>query len=525
MTARTVWRTICAIDEILPDSGVAALIGDEQVAVFRVGSEDTVYALGNHDPFSGTNVLSRGIVGDIGGVLVVASPIYKQHFRLEDGVALEDPAVRIPSYPARVYKGAVQVSISVSAVTRSSARLRLVMIGNGMAGMRVIEELCRIAPDRYDITIFGAEPEGNYNRIMLSSLLADECSRDDLTLHSPLWYAEEGIRLVLGDPVISIDRARREVRSAAGEVISYDRLLLAVGSSPNQLRVKGATLPGVMTFRDLSDVEAMKTAASQGRDAVVIGGGLLGLEAAYGLIKLGMDVTVVHSKPFLMERQLDAFGAELLKASLEQKGMKFRLSAKTEALEGDEGVSHVRLSDGSRLKADLVVLAIGITPNVLLAQEASLQVNRGILVDDTMQTFDPRIYAVGECCEHRAKMYGLVAPLYEQARVCAAHLAGAGHVRYAGSTTSTSLKVTGIEVFAAGDLSGEGAEELVMRDAAGCVYKRLVVRDERLAGALLVGDASDGAWYHDLICSQENIAPIRDRMLFGRAHVEIPKAA
>jgi NAD(P)H-dependent nitrite reductase small subunit len=523
--ARAVWRTVCAIDEILPDSGVAALIGDMQIAVFRIGASDTVYALGNHDPFSGANVLARGIVGDIGGVLVVASPIYKQHFRLEDGISLEDPAVTAQSYPARVYKGAVQVSIQVDAVASSSSRMRLVMVGNGMAGMRVIEELCRIAPDRYDITIFGAEPEGNYNRIMLSSLLSGECSRDDLSLHAPAWYATEGIRLVIDDPIVAIDRARRQVRSAAGEVVGYDKLLLAVGSSPNGLSVPGAALRGVTTFRDLSDVEAMKTAALHGGEAVVIGGGILGLEAAHGLLQRGMEVTVVHSKPFLMERQLDAFGAELLQRSLEQKGMKFCLGAKTEALEGDEAVCHVLLSDGSRLKADLVILAIGIAANVSLAREASLQVNRGILVDDTMQTFDPRIYAVGECCEHRGQVYGLVGPVYEQAHVCAAHLAGVGHVRYAGSKTSTALKVTGIQVFAAGDTVGEGAEELVLRDAATCVYKRLILRDDRLVGALMIGDATDGAWYHELICSQESIGPIRDRILFGRGHVELAQAA
>jgi len=525
VSARTLWRTVCALDEIIPDMGVAALVCGEQIALFRVGKSDQVYALGNRDPFSGANVIARGIIGDIDGKLVVASPIYKQHFGLADGVALEDASVSVPTYPVRVCKGAVQVAVPVASVAASPARARLVMVGNGLAGMRVIEELLRIAPDRYDITIVSAEPFGNYNRIMLSSYLANECSREELSLNEPPWYEAEGIALHVGDEAIAIDRAKRVVMTRLGHALSYDRLLLATGSSANRLSIPGAELEGVMTFRDLGDVEALRHKAKSARHAVVIGGGLLGLEAAHGLQKQGMSVTVVHSKSHLMERQLDAFGAELVMQSLKARGIDFRLGATTALFRGKNRIEQVVLASGEVLSAEIVVLAVGIAPNVGLARKAGLEVRRGICVSDTLQTFDPRIYAVGECCEHRGMTYGIVAPLFEQARVCAAHLAGAGHLAYSGSEPACSLKVTGIEVFQAGSTDVTGSEELIMRDPAACVYKRLVIANSRLAGVILVGDASDGPWYHELILKKHNIAHMRDRLLFGRAHADIPQAA
>ena len=525
MSARILWRTICALDEIWPDSGVAALIGSEQVAIFRLGESEEVYALGNHDPFSEANVLARGITGDLGGEPVVASPVYKQHFRLRDGVCVEDAAVSVPIYPVRVYNGAVQLGVTVAAAS-SERRQRLVMIGNGMAGMRVIEDLLRIAPDAYDITIFGAEPHGNYNRILLSPVLAGEKRFEDIVLHDLAWYARQGITLHTGDVVVSIDRNKRLVRTRSGIEAGYDRLLLATGSTPNRLPIPGKDLPGVITFRDVADVGLMMDASRQQRHAVVIGGGLLGLEAANGLLQQGMDVTVVHKTETLMERQLDAYAASLLRRSLESRGIKFVLGATTAAVEGEERVTGLRFADGSRVPADLVVMTAGVTPNAVLAAAAGIQCGRGVLVDDTLQTYDPRVYAVGECVQHRNATYGLVAPLWEQARVCAAHLAGFGHLRYSGSVVSTSLKVTGIELFSGGNFSGgEGCEVLILRDPEAGIYKRIVLKDNRICGALLYGDARDGSWYLELINDRRDIGPLRDRLLFGRAYADVQAAA
>ena len=525
MSGRILWRTICALDEIWPDSGVAALVGKEQIAVFRLGETEEVYALGNSDPFSQANVLARGITGDLGGEPVVASPVYKQHFRLRDGVCVEDTAISVPIYPVRVYNGAVQLGLALASAS-PQRRQRLVMIGNGMAGMRVIEDLLRIAPDAYDITIFGAEPHGNYNRILLSPVLAGEKRFEDIVLHDLSWYARQGITLHTGDPVLSIDRIKRLVRTRSGVEAGYDRLLLATGSTPNRLPIPGKDLPGVITFRDVADVGLMLNASRERRHAVVIGGGLLGLEAANGLLQRGMEVTVVHRSEVLMERQLDAYAASLLLRSLESRGIRFMLGAKTIAVEGKERATAVSFADGGSIPADLVVMTAGVTPNAALAATAGIQCGRGVLVDDTMQTYDPRVYAVGECVQHRNATYGLVAPLWEQARVCAAHLAGFGHLRYTGSIVSTSLKVTGIELFSGGNFSGgEGCEVLILRDPEAGIYKRIVLRDNRVCGVLLYGDARDGSWYLELMNDKRDVGPLRDRLLFGRAYADVQAAA
>jgi nitrite reductase (NADH) large subunit len=369
--------------------------------------------------------------------------------------------------------------------------------------------------------VFGAEPRGNYNRILLSPVLAGEQRPQDIMLHPPAWYAEHSITLHAGDPVVAIDRVRRRVTAASGMQADYDRLLLATGSEPILLPLPGHELPGVTTFRDLDDVDRMLTAAAAGGRAVVIGGGLLGLEAASGLARRGMAVTVVHLVDRLMERQLDAEAAALLRHSLEARGIDVRLCAQTEAILGGEHVTGVRLADGNALPAELVVMAVGIRPSIRLAQAAGLRCARGVLVNDTLQTFDPRVYAVGECVQHRNATYGLVAPLWEQARVCAQHLAQQGHGRYTGSLLATQLKVSGVEVFSAGDFSGgEGVDELVLRDPRRGVYKRLLLRDNRIVGSVLYGDARDGNWYFELMAQGRDVTPLRDRLLFGRAFCE-----
>lgn len=399
-------------------------------------------------------------------------------------------------------------------------RPKLVVVGNGMAGMRAVEELLDLAPDRYEITVYGSEPRGNYNRILLSPLLSAEKTLDEIMLNRPEWYAERGIALRSGCRVERIDRTRRVVVAEDGSEEPYDRLLLATGSNPFMLPLPGADLPGVLAYRDVDDVESMIQAAQRYRNAVVIGGGLLGLEAAYGLQQRGMRVTVVHVLDTLMERQLDATAAGLLRRSLESRGLEFRMPVATEAILGSERVEAVRFRDGSEIPADLVIMAVGIRPNVEVAKKSGLACDRGVLVDDTMQTFDPSIYAVGECVQHRGACYGLVAPLFEQARVVANHLAEFGIGRYPGSQVSTKLKVTGIDLFSAGDFIGdEESEELTFIDAARGVYKKLVVRDNRIRGAVLYGNTVDGPWYFQLLRDGTDISDFRDNLLFGQAHI------
>ncbi len=394
---------------------------------------------------------------------------------------------------------------------------RLVLVGNGMAGVRVLEELLELAPDRYEITVFGAEPWPNYNRIMLSPVLAGEKSVEEIILNDAAWYQERGIALHTGDPVVEIDRVKRRVVSASGRQVPYDRLLLATGSNPFIVPVPGSDLPGVLGFRDIADVEAMQAAARRYRKAAVIGGGLLGLEAANGLMANGMEVTVVHLMDILMERQLDATAARMLQASLEARGMRFLMETQTAAVLGEERATGLRFADGSEIEADLVVMAVGIRPNIDLAQKAGLYCERGLVVNDTMQTFDPRIYGVGECVQHRGQCYGLVAPLFEQAKVAANHLAELGIARYEGSVTSTKLKVTGIDLFSAGEFNeGPGDETLVLQDPARNVYKKLVVRDDRIRGAVMFGDTLDGTWYFQLLREGADISDFRKTILFGQ---------
>ena len=415
---------------------------------------------------------------------------------------------------------------------------KLVMIGNGMAGVRTLEELFKLAPDMYDVTVFGAEPHPNYNRILLSPVLAGEQTLQDIVLNDWSWYEEHHITLHAGWTVTAVDRQRRVVhaRNAQGDTcqIPYDRLLMATGSNPFILPIAGNTLEGVLAYRDIADTQAMIDSAQTYQHAVVIGGGLLGLEAANGLMLRGMQVTVVHVLPTLMERQLDAVAGKMLQKSLEDRGLKFLMGAQTQALvghqnEGQSGrVKAVQFKDGREIPADLVVMAVGIRPNTSLAQDMHLHCDRGIVVDDTMQTVtDARIYSVGECAAHRGVAYGLVAPLFEQAKVAANHLAQFGIGRYTGSLTSTKLKVTGIDLFSAGNFLGSASgraedancEEILMSDPSAGVYKKLVVQNDRLVGACLYGDTVDGSWYFKLLRDGRSVADIRDQLMFGESNI------
>ena len=411
---------------------------------------------------------------------------------------------------------------------------KLVMIGNGMAGVRTIEELLKISPELYDITVFGAEPHPNYNRILLSPVLAGEQTLEEIILNDWSWYTDNGITLHTGWTVTSVDRVKRVVHAtnAAGETLSagYDRLIMATGSNPFILPIPGKDLQGVLAYRDIADTQAMIDAATKYKHAVVIGGGLLGLEAANGLMKRGMTVSVVHVMPTLMERQLDEVAGKLLQQSLQQRGMSFLMGAQTQELVGDQDegkggrVKAIRFKDGSEVPADLVVMAVGIRPNTALAESMRLHVNRGIVVNDTLQTTtDPRIYAVGECAAHRGIAYGLVAPLFEQGKVLANHLAQFGIGRYVGSLTSTKLKVTGIDLFSAGEfMGGEGTEEITMSDPTapnGGVYKKLVLKGDKLVGACLYGDTVDGSWYFKLLRDGRSVKDIREKLMFGESNI------
>jgi nitrite reductase (NADH) large subunit len=408
-------------------------------------------------------------------------------------------------------------------VNLSVKKSKLVMVGNGMAGVRTIEELLKIAPELYDVTVFGAEPHPNYNRILLSPVLAGEQTLDEIVLNSWDWYKDNNITLHAGKKVVEVDRIKRIVRSEDGTEVEYDRLLMCTGSNPFMLPVPGKDLQGVIAYRDIADTNAMIDAAKKYKKAVVIGGGLLGLEAANGLMLRGMDVTVIHVMPWLMERQLDDVAGGLLRKSLEDRGLTFMMGAQTQELipDKDGRVMALKFKDGKEIPADLVVMAVGIRPNVELAQSMRLHCDKGIVVNDTMQTVtDARIYSVGECAAHRGIAYGLVAPLFEQAKVAANHLAQFGIGRYQGSLTSTKLKVTGIDLFSAGNFTGgEGFEEIVMSDPFGGVYKKLVLKDDKLVGACLYGDTVDGSYYFKLLRDGKNVSDIRDKLMFGEAAI------
>lgn len=517
------WVEVCALDDITPNTGVGALIEGQSVALFRVGHEKRIYALSNKDPFSQANVMCRGIIGDLQGERVIASPIYKQHFSLATGRCLEDKDQKLLVFPTKIENGRVWVGSvpQKTYITNNGAaqeKLKLVLIGNGLAGMRCLEDLLDMAPDRYDVTVIGEEPWGNYNRIMLSPVLSGEKTIDDIMLHPHAWYSDKGIQFIADDPAVKIDRTRKVVHTEKGESVDYDRLIIATGSSPFIPPVQGVDLKGVISFRDIYDVNTMIKYCESKKNAVVIGGGLLGLEAAYGLKQRGMNVTVLHLMDRIMERQLDGRASRMLRHSIEQKGINIITEANTEVLIGEDGhVSQVRLKDGTVLDADLVIFAVGIRPNIALAQSAGLRCNRGILVNDTMQTFDPSIYAVGECIEHRNQTFGLVEPLWGQAFICATHLAEHGSLTFKSPTVPTQLKVSGVDVFSAGNFEPkEDYEDIILNDDKRQIYKRIIIQKDKVIGAVLFGDTEDGMWYAELIADQTPVSTFRNKLLFGK---------
>lgn len=401
----------------------------------------------------------------------------------------------------------------------------LVIVGNGMAAARLVDELVKSALGRYAIAVIGDEPRLAYNRVLLSSVLAGETASHDIELKPASWWRDRGVTLKYGCIATEIDVGRRELKIENDESIEFSKLVLATGSTAIRLNVPGADLPGVNTFRDSRDVDLLLTLAANRKRVVVIGGGLLGLEAAYGLAKAGAPITLVHLMDRLMERQLDAPAAHLLKSLVERKGIDVLLNANTARILGESRVEGVELADGRQIEADAVIFAAGIRPNVTLAKQAGIAVNRGIVVDDILQTSVSGIFALGECAEHRSLCYGLVEPAYEQARVLARHLSGR-EAAYSGSVVATNLKVSGVSVFSAGDfLAADGSESIVLNDAKRGTYKKLVIAEGRLTGAVLIGDVTDALWYLELIRAREPVARIRKAMMFGRALALGSKAA
>ncbi len=405
----------------------------------------------------------------------------------------------------------------------------LVVIGNGMAAARFAEEMAKRALGRYAIAVIGDEPRLAYNRVLLSSVLAGETTSQEIELKSAAWWRDRGVTVTYGCAATAIDLAQRTVQLADGASVGFSKLVIATGSTPLRLTVPGADLPGVHTFRDSRDVDRLLKLADAKTRVVVVGGGLLGLEAAYGLAKAGAKVTLIHLMDSLMERQLDAPAAALLKQLVEQKGIEILLGANTKQVLGSEHVQGIELADGRTIAAEAVIFAAGIRPNVALAKAAGVPVNRGIVVDDQLRTGSADVYALGECAEHGGTCYGLVEPAYEQARVLADHLAD-GSSGYSGSVMATNLKVSGVSVFSAGDFQGAADTELLLfNDARRGTYKKLVVKDGVLAGAVLVGDTQDALWYLDLIRTQTPITAMRSAMMFGRSlalpDIVQPKAA
>ncbi len=392
---------------------------------------------------------------------------------------------------------------------------KLILIGSGMVGARFIERLLVEAPEKYDIRVFNKEPVGGYNRIMLSPVLAGEKPLPDIMTHDENWFEARSVHLHTSTEIVGIDQQAKTVTTHQGDEYAYDTLIIATGSSPFIIPVPGHDLPGVVAFRDIRDVNLMIDVSQKKQKAVVIGGGLLGLEAANGLIKRGMDVTVVHLGDVLMEMQMDAVSGKLLQKSLEEGGMKFIMQGQTSEILGDSHVTGVKMADGRMADADLVVMAVGIRPNVGVGKKMGLEVNRGIVVNDQLQTSKPDVYALGECVEHRGQLYGLVAPLYEQAQVLAETLAGK-EAAYQGSFVSTKLKVTGISLFSAGDFSdSEGSESLVYKDLTQNVYRKVVLKENKIQGAVLFGDVTGSNWIFENLVSQENVSAYRDTLVFG----------
>ena len=395
---------------------------------------------------------------------------------------------------------------------------KLVVIGNGMSGLRTIEDLLEITKDKYEITIYGEEPHVNYNRIMLSYILSAEKTFEDTIINHQSWYEQNSITLNKGDKIISIDRKNKTIESQSGKIEPYDKLLIATGSTAFIPKIPGNELKNVIAFRTKADVDAIMQTINKDKTAVVVGGGLLGLEAAYGIAKHGIKTILVHRSGSILSQQLDSTGGKLLQKNLEKYGIEFKLNTTIKEISGNEIIEKVEFTDGVCVESNLVVFATGIVPNTALASQAELSTNKGILVDDFLKTSDDSIFAIGECVEHDGNTYGLVAPLYEQAKILAKVLANKKTDGYEGSTLSTRLKISGVDLFSAGDYLGDvTTEDLILLDEKAGIYKKLVIYEDKIIGIVLYGDTSDASWYLKLLKEHTNISDLRTKILFGKS--------
>jgi nitrite reductase (NADH) large subunit len=399
-------------------------------------------------------------------------------------------------------------------------RERLLIVGNGMASVRLVESLVRTNPNQFAIIVVGAEPQAGYNRVLLSALLAKDVSLQDIELKSRDWYSNNSVELISGDAVISIDSDRKIAGLQSGSLIEFDRCVFATGSHAIRLPIPGMDKKNVIAFRDISDVEVMANAAVAGKSVAVIGGGILGIEAAYGLAKRGAKVSLIHVMDRLMERQLDQAAAALVVKALARKGVNVLLQKQTVEVTGDIDATGLSFADGTSLEADLIVCAIGIKPNTAAAATAGVEVKRGVVINDRMETSLPGIYAIGECAEHRGVAYGLVEPAYAQAETLATILNNS-NVSFEGMVLATNLKVSGLPVFSAGNfMGGEKLQTIRIEDKADRSYRKLVLNGHKLVGCIMVGNADDALWYLDLIRREVDISKARYQLIHGRAFAD-----
>lgn len=522
----TGWVEVCDLAAITPNTGVCAWIEGEQIAIFRVGQEQRVYALSNQDPFSRAYVMSRGILGDLQNERVVASPMYKQHFSLATGRCLEDPQYRLQVFPSKVQQGKVWLSPQpqktyISTVQAPIKKLKLVLLGHSLLGLRCLEDLLELAAERYDITLLSNEPYANDDWMQMLEQLSATPSTTQVTavdhMHALTPLLTDQVNWIK-DTAVKIDRQAKHVLTQSGQAVDYDRLILATGTQPECPAIHGLDLQGVLSLSNLADVQHMFAAVQEQQHACVVGSGALAVAAADALAQRGLQVALICSQQDLIEQHLDACSRFLLQQRLEQHNIKVHRAVQLQSLYGEQGqLKQLHLENGLRLDTEMLVFASDAVPNITLAKQAGLQCQRGVLVNDTMQSFDPCIYALGECVEHRGQSTIALEPLWGQALTCASHLAERGSLSYQAPQRMLRLNLLGCALCSVGDIAvHKDNEDIVLNDEKRQIYKRIVIQQDRVIGAVLLGDLDDADWYAELIANKTVIRDIRHKLLFGR---------
>jgi nitrite reductase (NADH) large subunit len=396
---------------------------------------------------------------------------------------------------------------------------RLVIIGNGMIAGRLLEELHYFSPDQYKISVFDGEGFSNYNRIMLPEIISEKMTTKDLVVHDESWHAQRNIEFQKGVQVVEIDRDKKLVRTDRGHACEYDKLVLAVGSIPNGFSCPGNHLKGISTFRTLTDAVAITSLAKTCANATVLGGGLLGLEAGAVLCERGITTNIVHCDQILMNRQLNVSAATFLQRKLESKGLRISTATDVTEIIGSDRVQAVRLRSGDLIPCELLLLAIGIRPNTALARAAGLRTDHGIVIDRQMRTSDPDIYAIGECAELDGNSYGLLSPLHGMAKIAARHLAGDHLAEYGKATIFSRLKISGIDLFVAGNSVGRDSQrKLVFENKANGIYKQIAIKNDRIDGFILMGDIEDGPWFFKQMEEEVDVSADIENLIFGKGY-------